>query len=907
MNQALRVTSSPPENFRSSLRAEFDDYLSREAQRFDRDNRLRVDLHCHDHHSDMPEMLWGRILGLPETWLTTRELLKCLRSNGSDVVTVTNHNNARSCWELLDAGQDVLVGAEFTCVFPGYDLYCHVLTYGFTPEQEVLLNKRRRNIYEFLRYTTEHDIPVILPHPLYFYTSNNKIDPGMFEKLAVLFQRFEVLNGQRDLWQSILTLNWLQSLNAEKIEDYARRHQLDPADFGVDPERPKILAGGSDDHMGIFAGQCGSYLSVPGLQQRLRSEKASALALEAIRAGHMAPFGLVGESQKLHIALMDYFAQIARNIEDPGLLRILLHRGETSDKIACIAISNMLLELQKNKRSRQFLKFTHNALLGKKPNKVAKWKTSKKYRFCIDNLEKIANGKNQSPEIYVHTVNESVNDLFTQLNRLIIRRIQDSRLLTSDRHQIRFSAQELTRHLQIPSQLTALFFSQNKRNKKNKGQKPDRVRDLVDSISFPLMLTMMITGSLLSSTRALYQNRRFLNEFATSIGKNRHPFRALYLTDTLFDKNGVSNSLTGKLRQIQQNDIAIDFLACHGDAQPEPHLHVVHPLTVFNLPEASQQEIRIPDLLEIARIFYDGGYDRVVCSTEGPMVMVALFLKYMFNVPSYFFMHTDWIEYIKCTTDVSQQGRNRVRGILRLLYNQFDGVFVLNREHREWLTGQEMQLEGKRVHLTAHHAPRMLPNVVPVEKSDLFDDANEETPVLFTACRLSEEKGLLDLVEVVEQCCKTLPELKLVVAGSGPLEQQLREKLPDALFLGWVDQRRLAQLYAGLDLFVFPSRFDTFGNVLLEAFNYGMPAIAYSCKGPRDIIEHGSSGYLVEDSDDMARQIIAHYLSPDERQFMRVRAQQRAGQFHPHKIMTRFVTDLGLPLPLSMLEQHTAA
>ena len=227
---------------------------------------------------------WGRILGLPETWLETGKLVKRLNRNGSDVITITNHNNARSCWALLDKGYDVLVGAEFTCYFPEANLYLHVLTYGFSPEQEVVLFEKRQNIYQFLRYAAEQDIPVVLPHPLYFYTSNENIDLELFEKLAVMFQRFEVLNGQRDLWQSTLTLNWAQGLTPERIHAYAKKHKLDPGDFNVDPDAPKILVGGSDDHMGIFAGQCGTRLMVPNLQQRLNTEEPSKLALEAIRA-----------------------------------------------------------------------------------------------------------------------------------------------------------------------------------------------------------------------------------------------------------------------------------------------------------------------------------------------------------------------------------------------------------------------------------------------------------------------------------------------------------------------------------------------------------------------------------------------------------------------------------------------
>jgi len=130
MSDSRLLNTVPPGQFRSSLADEFNDYLQTESRRIDPANSLRIDLHCHDHNSDKPDELWGRILGLPETWLKTGKLVKCLRANCSDVITVTNHNNARSCWQLLDEGEDVLVGAEFTCHFPEIDLFCHVLAYG---------------------------------------------------------------------------------------------------------------------------------------------------------------------------------------------------------------------------------------------------------------------------------------------------------------------------------------------------------------------------------------------------------------------------------------------------------------------------------------------------------------------------------------------------------------------------------------------------------------------------------------------------------------------------------------------------------------------------------------------------------------------------------------------------------
>jgi len=897
-------TESRPGEFRSSLTDEFNAYLLRESGRFAAADTLRMDMHCHDFNSDTPDELWGRILGLPETWLKTSKLVKCLSRNGVDVMTITNHNNARSCWALMDEGYDVLAGAEFTCYFPEANLYLHVLTYGFSPEQETVLLARRQNIYEFLRYAAEHDIPVVLPHPLYFYTRNENIDLALFEKLALMFQRFEVLNGQRDLWQSTLTLNWVQSLTPEKIYAYAKKHKLNPRDFGVNPEIPKALAGGSDDHMGIFAGQCGTRLMVPNLQQRLHTEPPSKLALEAIRAGNMSPFGYVAENQKLSIALLDYFAQIATHIEDPGLLRILLHRGEASDKLACFALSNVLLELQKNKQSRKFFEFVHDALQGKKPNKMLRWKVSKKYRFCITYLEKIADSHSGSAEQFTDTVNRSIADLFTELNKVIIQRVQESRLVEHLSDSGGYSTEDITRRFEVPSQVTAWLLGTPSKHTQVMGR---CLAEFFDRVSFPVMIAAVLAGANLASTRVLYKNRAFLNSFATHLGRNHHEHRALHLTDTLFDKNGVSNSLTGKLRQIQHNEIAIDMLVCHETAAPESHLHITRPLAALTLPDSGGQQLRIPDLLHIARIFYEGGYDRIICSTEGPMVAVALFLKYMFNVPCAFFMHTDWMEYIRCTTQATQHERDRIRRILRLLYGQFDQIFVLNREHRDWLTGFEMQLDSAQIFLTAHHAPEVDARVKPVRKCDLFKDAKDDTPVLFIACRLSAEKGVADLPEIVARAKESIPNLKLVIAGSGPAEEVLKLELPEALFLGWVDKQTLASLYAGLDLFVFPSRFDTFGNVLLEAFAYGMPAIAYDCKGPRDIIEHGVNGYLVNDPQEMARQIVSHYRWPNARRSMRVAARQRAGQYSPDRIMTQYVQDLGLPAPACILEHRSVA
>ncbi|MDU0352717.1 glycosyltransferase [Paraglaciecola aquimarina] len=529
---------------------------------------------------------------------------------------------------------------------------------------------------------------------------------------------------------------------------------------------------------------------------------------------------------------------------------------------------------------------------------------SKDYKFCINQLEMIADSKKSSPEEFSNTVNHAINDLFSHLNKLIATRIENALKENNGFQLDSFSTEEITRKFEIPSQLTALFFGDGKRQDNMSNV---RVEKLLDNLSFPLLISLVLAGSTLASTRVLYQNRELLNQFAGHLGKNQHSNRALYLTDTLLDKNGVSTSLSGKLKEIQRADLPVDFLICDASAESAPHLHVVRPISEFDVQRYGEQTIRIPDLMEIARIFYEGGYDRVVCSTEGPMAVVSLFIQQMFNVPSYFFMHTDWIDFIKHTTDLNQHERDRVRRWMRALYNRYDGVFVLNSEHKEWLTGHEMDLKEESVFLTAHHTqPRDL-GVHKIPKASIISGATDNTPVLFIACRISKEKGIFDLPEIVAAAKQHIPDLKIVVAGSGPATDELKAALPEAIFLGWQTKKQLAELYLSLDLFVFPSRFDTFGNVILEAFVHGMPTIAYNCKGPKDIIQHQQNGFLVENIQQMSEQIVTFFETPSLRSTMSQKASVRAAEYQAEPIMQQFLTDMGLTVPSLYNDQKTVA
>ena len=91
-----------------------------------------------------------------------------------------------------------------------------------------------------------------------------------------------------------------------------------------------------------------------------------------------------------------------------------------------------------------------------------------------------------------------------------------------------------------------------------------------------------------------------------------------------------------------------------------------------------------------------------------------------------------------------------------------------------------------------------------------------------------------------------LPGSKWVV-GTGPAIDSIRARFPEANYLGLLDREELAKVYAAADVFVFPSKTDTFGLVLLEAMACGLPVAAYPVTGPRDVIGNSTAGVLHED------------------------------------------------------------
>nr|WP_321482532.1 glycosyltransferase family 1 protein [uncultured Cohaesibacter sp.] len=122
-------------------------------------------------------------------------------------------------------------------------------------------------------------------------------------------------------------------------------------------------------------------------------------------------------------------------------------------------------------------------------------------------------------------------------------------------------------------------------------------------------------------------------------------------------------------------------------------------------------------------------------------------------------------------------------------------------------------------------------------------------PLLLYVGRVAVEKNIDAFLDLKVEGTK-------IVVGDGPQKAALEERYPDVKFLGLKEGKDLADIYASCDVFVFPSKTDTFGIVLLEALASGLPVAAYPVMGPLDVIGDSGVGALKDNLEEAVREAL---------------------------------------------------
>ncbi len=154
--------------------------------------------------------------------------------------------------------------------------------------------------------------------------------------------------------------------------------------------------------------------------------------------------------------------------------------------------------------------------------------------------------------------------------------------------------------------------------------------------------------------------------------------------------------------------------------------------------------------------------------------------------------------------------------------------------------------------------------------------------------RLQAEKNVRFLAELDAVLQKAdLRDYRFLIVGDGNEEKWLRKNLKNARFTGVLRGEELASAFADMDLFVFPSKTDAFGNVVLEAMASGVPGVVMPEGGPKFLVEHGQSGFVARDNLDFCEIVKNALLKPEHLSPIKTAARTTAESYSWTKVFSR--------------------
>lgn len=301
-----------------------------------------------------------------------------------------------------------------------------------------------------------------------------------------------------------------------------------------------------------------------------------------------------------------------------------------------------------------------------------------------------------------------------------------------------------------------------------------------------------------------------------SAASSAEPYKLLLVTDAWAPQvNGVVRTLETLGRDLAAIGHEVRYSTPEG---------------LFTLPLPTYPEIRLAMFprKSLEKMIEDFGPTAIHIATEGPVGLSARAICVREKIPFTTSFHTRFPEYVRARIPFIPE--KTVYRFLRWFHDPADAMMVATPSLQH-----ELQAHG-------FSNVRIWSRGVDVDHFRPIDDATLPfpRPIWLNVGRVAVEKNIEAFLSL------DLPGTKVVV-GDGPARASLEKRYPDAKFLGPKSGEDLARAYAASDVFVFPSRTDTFGLVLLEALACGVPVAAYPVQGPLDVIGDEPVAVLHED------------------------------------------------------------
>jgi glycosyltransferase involved in cell wall biosynthesis/predicted metal-dependent phosphoesterase TrpH len=781
----------------------------------------RVDMHCHSTASEVSKLGVQRALGLPECATPPEEVYELAKRRGMDFVTITDHDTIDGVLAISDR-PDVFVSEELTAHFRGEPQAVHVLCYGITAEDHEWLQANSGDVELCAMYLYDQDIACALAHP--YYAVGAPLTARHRRRLAELFGIWETRNGAR----------------ARELNHPAAMYVATLDSTGI---------GGSDDHAGIDIGR--TWTEAP-------PAATPAEFLEHMRAGRVSAKGKQGSAAKWAHAAIALAARSlghgerdsAPAVPDPQRVMTMVQRvlregdarhGATGADVTpadarCLLrawLSAVELDHLDERGLIAYMQeegFSHSDLY-----RHACRLHERKLREAVERAVRVATGESGA--------GESKTDVYEAGGA-------PEAGATAGAGATRATAPAATEESDVSAAAAGLFES------------------CIAAIPYA------------PATAFLAKEQAKLARYAAS--SDGEPPRIAILADGIGSMHGVTRTIE-EIRRRGVPGFEIEVVATDPDVDRR-----LSAVAEFDVPFYPGLRIGVPSLSAAVQTLAEGDFDALHVCSPGPVGIAGALLARALGLPLIGSYHTELTAYAKLRSE-NQSIADAMGMAVGAFYNACDIVLSPSPASDEALASigmaPEKVLRWDRGVDTSRFDPALRDDSLAAgwtrgtsgETQDApshvraWDgpirgrqtDAEKPINVLY-AGRITREKGAELLADAFLQARERDPRLQLVLAGGGPEEERLRERVGEhATFLGWLEGAELARAYASADVFLFPSATDTFGQVILEAQASGLPVLAVAAGGPLALVEDGVTGLLREtDAGQLADALVGLAGSP---------------------------------------------
>jgi 1,2-diacylglycerol 3-alpha-glucosyltransferase len=350
------------------------------------------------------------------------------------------------------------------------------------------------------------------------------------------------------------------------------------------------------------------------------------------------------------------------------------------------------------------------------------------------------------------------------------------------------------------------------------------------------------------------------------VAMNAHPIRVLMLTDVYFPRiNGVSTSIETFRNDLAAENVEVTLVApTYAECASDDRIHRVPSRGLPFDPE--DRLMRWDSLLRLANHAAKDA-DLIHIQTPFAAHYAGMRVKRQHKVPAIATYHTHFEEYIQHYLPILPRPwlKATARTVARHQCNGLDSVVVPSPAMRDTL-----------IEYGVSSPMHVLPTGIPIAQFANGDGARfrarhsipADRPVALFVGRVAHEKNIGFLLEALTYALSQRPDLILVIAGEGPALESLQRKVVElrvenhVRFVGYLDRKReLPDCYAAASVFVFASRTETQGLVLLEAMASGLPVFAISHLGTTSILESQRGAVVAPEEPETFGMALAHLVS----------------------------------------------